>query len=732
MTEANIPEGTANQAAFAGLERKEALSGEQIEAKAHELLAQLTLDEKLTMLEGDMSFWRGLAEMMGGGYGNHTWNAGAIARLGIPGIRFADGPRGVVLHGATTFPVSMARGAAWDVALEERIGDVVGRELRALGGNLFGGVCINLLRHPAWGRAQETYGEDPYHLGELGAALTRGVQQHTMACMKHYALNSMENARFKVNVRVSPRALHELYLPHFRRIVDEGVAAVMSAYNSVNGEWCGQNKGLLTDILKQGWGFQGYVMTDFIFGIRDAKKAILAGQDLEMPFQLHYHKDLKRLLDSGEVPPERVDEAVLRLLRQQIRFARSGSYTSSLVGCESHRALSREAAQKSIVLLQNKGNLLPLQGLKKIAVIGRLADTPNTGDGGSSNTRPAYVVTPLQGMRTALEGQAEVLHDDGSDLERAIATARVAEAVVLVVGYTHEDEGEFISPEIFEGLATMFPAPSPEEAPIAQAMSQGLSRGSMADFSPGGDRDRLTLRSEDEALIQAVAGANSRTVVAVMSGSAVIMESWREAVPAILMLWYPGMEGGHALADILLGQANPSGKLPLVIPRRAEDLPFFDKEAVEIEYDLWHGYRKLEREGNTPAFAFGFGLSYTSYRYANLKLEQSQLSPSEILRASLEVSNTGAHAGEEVVQLYVSAIGSAVERAPRELKAFSRVALHSGETKTVHFELPVSRLAYYDETRQDFIVEPLEYELFAGAHSLDQHALRARFLVRGE
>jgi beta-glucosidase len=732
MTDANTPEYTGNRAAFAGLERQEALSGEQIEAKAQELLAQLTLDEKLTMLEGDLPFWGGLAEMMGGGYGNHTWNAGAIARLGIPGIRFADGPRGVVLHGATTFPVSMARGATWDVALEERIGDAIGRELRALGGNLFGGVCINLLRHPAWGRAQETYGEDPYHLGELGAALTRGVQQHAMACVKHYALNSMENARFKVNVRVSPRALHELYLPHFKRVVDEGVAAVMSAYNSVNGEWCGQNKHLLAGILKQQWGFQGYVMTDFIFGLRDAKKAILAGQDLEMPFQLHYHRELKRLLDSGEVPPERVDEAVLRLLRQQIRFARSGSYTASLVGCESHRALSREAARKSIVLLQNKGNLLPLRGLKKIALIGRLADTPNTGDGGSSNTRPAYVVTPLLGMRAALEDQAEVLHDDGGDLERAIATARAADAVVLIVGYTHEDEGEFISPEIFEGLATMFPTPSPEEAPIAQAMSQGLSGGSMADFSPGGDRDQLTLRSEDEALIQAVAGANSRTVVAVMSGSTVIMESWREAVPAILMLWYPGMEGGHALADILLGQANPSGKLPLVIPRRAEDLPFFDKEAVEIEYDLWHGYRQLEREGNTPAFAFGFGLSYTSYRYANLRLEQSQLSPSEILRASLEVSNTGAHAGEEVVQLYVSAIGSAVERAPKELKAFSRVPLPPGETRTVHFEFPVSRLAYYDETRQDFIVEPLEYELFAGAHSLDQHALKARFAVRGE
>ena len=418
------------------MSREQELSSEQIEAKAHELLAQLTLDEKIEMMDGDVPFWPGMVEMMGGGYADHPWNAGVISRLGIPGIRFADGPRGVVMEGATTFPVSMARGATWDVALEERIGDVIGRELRALGGTLFGGVCINLLRHPAWGRAQETYGEDPYHLGEMGAALTRGVQQHAMACVKHYALNSMENARFKVNVRISPRALHEIYLAHFKRVVDEGVAAVMSAYNSVNGEWCGQNKVLLTDILKKQWGFKGYVLTDFMFGMRDAKKAALAGQDLEMPFQMHYHQHLKRLVENGEVPPERVDDAVLRLLRQQLRLVRPGGYDAAQVGSESHRALAREAAEKSIVLLQNKGNLLPLRDLKKIAVIGRLADTPNTGDTGSSNTRPAYVVTPLAGIQAALKGQADVLHDDGSDLERATATARAADAVVLVVGYT--------------------------------------------------------------------------------------------------------------------------------------------------------------------------------------------------------------------------------------------------------------------------------------------------------
>jgi beta-glucosidase len=260
--------------AFSGLETDETLNSAQIDQRARALRDQLTLDEKISLMHGQQPFWPGQAAMLApGGYSSRVWIAGEVTRLGIPGIRFSDGPRGAVMEGATTFPVSMARGAAWDTALEERVGEVIGRELRALGGNYFGGVCINLLRHPAWGRAQETYGEDTHHLGAMGAALTRGVQRHVMACVKHFALNSMENARFKVDVTIASRALHEVYLPHFKRVVGEGVASVMSAYNSLNGEWCGQNRELLTGILKDEWGFEGFVMTDFIFGIRDAKKA---------------------------------------------------------------------------------------------------------------------------------------------------------------------------------------------------------------------------------------------------------------------------------------------------------------------------------------------------------------------------------------------------------------------------------------------------------------------------
>ena len=719
--------------AFGGLETPERLSAAQIDARARALLGQLTLDEKIKMMSGDPPFWLGMADMMSGGYADHPWVAGAVPRLGIPGVRFSDGPRGVVMAGATTFPVSMARGATFDPELEERIGEIIGRELRAMGANFYGGVCINLLRHPTWGRAQETYGEDPIHLGEFGAALARGVQQHVMACAKHYALNSMENARFSVDVTIAPRPLHEVYLRHFKSAVDAGVASIMSAYNSVNGEWCGQNYILLTEILKEQWGFEGFVMTDFIFGMRSSKKAALAGQDVEMPFAMLHNRDLNALVESGEVPLERIDDAALRVLRQQIRFGQGRDpqdYPLTVVGCEAHCRVAREAAEKSIVLLKNEGALLPVKGIQKLAVIGKLAAVANTGDGGSSNTRPAYVVTPLQGLQEALQGQVEVTYDDGSDLARAAQAAKSADLVVLVAGYTDRDEGEYISPDSMAELSANFPAPSAEEMPIAQAMMTGMAANNPVQnaMPPGGDRKLLTLHPDDEALIQAVAAANPRTVVAMMGGSAIITENWRAQVPAILMLWYPGMEGGHALADILLGKVNPSGKLPCVFAARAGDYPDYDMNAKAITYGLWHGYRKLERDGSVPAFPFGFGLSYTTFRFANLRLEQAELEADGTLAAMLDVTNCGQVPGQTVVQCYVSVQESQVERAPKELKAFRRVAVQPGETIAVRVEIPAAALAYYDE-RQGWTVEAGAYTLVVGQHSLDSEALRAGFSI---
>lgn len=721
---------TSPSTAFAKLETAEQLTEAQIDDKAKALLNQLSLDEKLGLMDGDTHFWAGQIEMMQpGGYSSRPWVAGAVERLGIPGIRFVDGPRGIIMKGATTFPVSMARGASWDIDLEERVGDAIGRELRALGGNLFGGVCINLLRHPAWGRAQEVYGEDPFHLGEFGSALTRGVQRHVMACVKHYALNSMENARFSVDVTVDDRALHEVYLPHFKRVVDGGVASVMSAYNSVNGEWCGQNKTLLTDILKEMWDFKGFVITDFIFGMRDSKKAVLAGQDIEMPFGMHHAQHLKELVENGEVPEARINDAALRILRQEVRFAQgrdSNHYTSDVIGSEEHRQLAREAAEKSIVLLKNEANLLPLKQVKKLAVIGSLADTANTGDGGSSNTHPDYVITPLEGLQNVLGDTVEIIYSDGINPAEAESIAKQADVALLVVGYTHLDEGEFIDSSTFDTLRELYPSPNEEELPLAQSLEGRTA--STEGFSPGGDRASLTLKPEDESLIQAVAAANPRTIVAVMAGSAVIMENWREQVGAILMLWYPGMEGGNALANILTGKMNPSGKLPCIFPASDEHLPYFDRNATEITYDLWHGYRKLDHDGNQAAFPFGFGLSYTSFAYANLSLLQTKLGASDTVEVNCEVSNEGEVAGDEVVQLYVAPQGSHIERAPKELKAFARVSLSPNETKTVQLSFPVKSLAYYD-SNNGWTVEKIDYEVIVGCHADDPDALKAKFTV---
>src|SRR4051812_45338664 len=336
-------------------ERVAAGADPHVEAAA--LVEAMTDEERRWCLDGDVPFWAGLEDLGVGGYHRRTFPAARVDRLGIPGFEFSDGPRGVVIGPATAFPVTMARGATWDVDLEERIGEAIGRELRAIGADLYGGVCVNVLRHPAWGRAQETYGEDPLLVGELGAALTRGVQRHAKACVKHFACNSMENARFSVDVAVDDAALHEVFLPHFRRVVDEGVATVMSAYNAVNGEWCGQNRALLTDVLRDEWGFEGFVISDWIFGLRDAAASIDAGLDIEMPYRMVRAQHLPAALESSDASWTDVDTAAQRVVATLLRFDDVLSRPvppADVLGSPAHRALAREVAGRSVVLLRNE------------------------------------------------------------------------------------------------------------------------------------------------------------------------------------------------------------------------------------------------------------------------------------------------------------------------------------------------------------------------------------------
>ena len=688
-------------------------AGGRVEA----LWASLTREDRLAMMSGDLEFWPGLVEMLRGGYGHTPYVGGAVERVGLPGIRFTDGPRGVTIGRSTCFPVSMARGATWDVELEERVGAAMGAEARAQGANLIGSVCVNLLHHPAWGRAQETYGEDPIHVGELGAAAIRGLQRHVMACVKHFALNNYEDARFQLDVTAAPRVLHEVYLRQFRRCVAEGAACVMSAYNSVNGAWCGQSRVLLTEILRDRWGFDGFVITDWIFGMRDAEQAALAGQDVEMPFRMHYARHLPALLESGAVPVAVVDDAARRLLTTMLRFAASTRPAPLQdVAGPAHRALAREVAQRACVLLRNDpvggGPVLPLDpgGLRRLAVLGPLADRVNTGDAASSDVRPPEVITPLAGLRAAL-GDV-VVPDDGVDPARAAALAADADAAVVVVGYTSADEGEYLNPAANPELFELFPPLAPD-APEAAQLSEVV--GTRLERPAGGDRVRLTLHDRDEALLLAVAAAQPRTVAVLVTGSAVVTERWRAAVPAIVVAWYAGMEGGHAVADVLLGRANPSGRLPCAFPVDEADLPPFDRHAHHVEYGRWHGQQHLDHVGAPAAYPLGFGLSYSDYDHGPVTATLA----AEHVDVALEVTNRGDRDGVDIVQLYAEAPSSAVERPTRWLVGFQPVHVPAGATVTVRCRVPLDHLASWDDTRDDLVVESTRYRLVAAHHAAD-------------
>jgi beta-glucosidase len=662
---------------------------DSVDARARELLDELTLHEKLHLLSGDAPPVSGLIGLVRH-YNEEPYVAGAVPRLGIGGIRFSDGPRGVVMGHATAFPVPMARGASFDTELEQRVGDAVGIECRALGANLYAGVCVNLLRHPAWGRAQETYGEDSHLLGEMGAALVSGVQRHVMACVKHFACNSIEDSRFRVDVRIDDDDLRDIYLPHFRRVVDEGVAAVMTAYNRVNGTHCGHHHHLITEVLKGDWGFDGFVMSDFVFGVRSAD-AVNAGLDLEMPFRLRFRR-LARLARSGWVPPGRIDDAALRILRQQLRFGGlDGTYGPEHVASVRHRMLAREVAERSIVLLRNRAlgridqaedlgdgagppdddrgpatanatngdapaggewrRVLPLdpQSVESLAVFGRLAALAVTGDRGSSHVRAPSVATVLDGLHAVGERHViDVRYQPGGDLGAAGFTASRADAAVVVAGYTHRDEGEKV-----------------------------LRR--------GGDRKQLTLHPEDERLIRTVGAANRRTIVVLVGGSAIVTDAWREQVGAILMAWYPGMEGGHAVARVLFGDVNPGGRLPCTWPRSAEQLPPFDPGATSVRYGPLHGYRLMQATERSPAFPFGFGLSYTTFAHGR---PTGRRSWDGTIAVTVPVTNTGTRSGDEVVQLYLDEPLGSDPRPFRALRGFRRVTVPPGATVNVALPVP--------------------------------------------
>jgi beta-glucosidase len=689
-------------------------TAEDIEQLAEKLLGEMTLEEKLSQMWGEHQF---------GGYvkfiSHVVWKdefpliyVGGNERLNIPPWAFSDGPRGAVVgNGNTAFPVAMARGASWDLSLEARVADVIGKEIRANGANYTGSPCINLLMHPSWGRAQETYGEDPYLMGEMAVAFTKAVQSHhVMACPKHYALNNIENSRFYVDVDLGERTLREVYLPHFKKVVQQGQAAsLMSAYNQFRGDYVSHSRYLLTDILRKEWGFEGFVSSDWIFAVRDGVKAVKAGLDVEMPFRNHYGEPLEKAIQRGEVSLEEIDEIVLRILKTRLKYAFAPdrmTYGPELKASQAHISLAREAAEKSMVLLKNQ-SVLPWKSPQSqtVAVVGEIANIPNTGDRGSSNVRTPYVATPFQGIYAYVTGKGgKALLYDGKSLEEAARVAAAADQVVVVVGFTHRDEGEYI---------TLSPEP-PKDVQKAKAKAIG------------GDRENLRLTNKDVELIRATAAANPNTVVVIVTGSAVVMSEWENEVPAILYGWYAGTEGGNALARVLYGEVNPSGKLPFSIPTDEKHLPPFDAWAETAYYGYFHGYTLLEKNQQTPSYPFGFGLSYTNFVYSNATFEKDR-STSEVLVFSVDVQNTGEREGEEVSQLYIGFANASVERPLKLLKGFQKNMLRPGELKKLFFTVPVDEIMWYNPEKKQWELEQMVHEFFVGGSSKAENLLQGTF-----
>lgn len=708
--------------------RKAVAAGMPATDAAQRLVEALTLEERLWCLDGDAPTWAGITFLGEGGYHMAPFHAARIERVGLPGIAFSDGPRGAVIGNATCFPVAMARGATWDPELEEKVGRAIGRELRASGATLTGALCVNVLRHPAWGRAQETYGEDPHHVSELGVAFMRGLQDHVMTCVKHFACNSMENARFSVDIEIDEVALHEVYLPHFRRIVGEGVAAVMSAYNSVNGEWCGQNRTLLTDILRGEWGFDGFVISDWIFGVRHAATSLAAGLDIEMPYRMVRAQHLGEALERGDASWSDVDEAVGHLVSTLLRFDQvlsAPAPPAQSIGCPDHRALAREVAGRAIVLLRNEPvggvPVLPIAADARIAVIGKLAGKVNTGDGGSSDVWDLANRTVVEGLR------AQGLHfeyDAGSDLTGAAGAAAKADVALVVVGYTYLDEGEFIG-DTDPALVELFP-PS-DEPGVAERFGLELSRlpavttpewldERPGGFGLGGDRASLRLHDADAALIEAVAAANPRTVVVIQGGSAVIMTEWIDQVAAVLQAWYGGCEAGAGLADVLSGRVNPSARLPFTVPVDEADLPDFDRFATSFTYDRWHGWWHLEHTGRRAAYPFGFGLSYTTFALDDVDVSMG----TQAITVRGVLRNTGDRIGADVVQVYAQLPGADV---PRRLVGFSRVEVAERSESPFEIRVPLDRLATRDPVEHRWRLPEGRHGVIVARHAEDESGL---------
>jgi beta-glucosidase len=683
-----------------------------VKAKIESLISQLTLEEKVAMIHASSPF-----------------TSGGVERLGIPELVMSDGPHGVrhehgrdwekdknVYDSSTYLPVGTALAATWNPDLGYQFGTVLGSEANFRGKDIILGPGLNIIRSPLNGRNFEYLTEDPYLNAQMTVGYVKGVQdQGVAACAKHYIANSLEYERDMVNVEMSDRALREIYLPGFKAAVQEGgVLSIMSAYNKLRGTYCSHSAYLLDEILKEEYGFEGLVMSDWN-AVKSTMGAVNVGLDIEMGTDLdmqrrgvkvdfnkfHLGDTVITLVKNGMVEESAIDKKVRRILNVMFKIHKFDERPPGAYNTPEHQAIARKVAEEAIVLLKNK-NALPLQkdNVKKLAVIGANANWKHAGAGGSSQVKAFYEITPLAGLQNLLGDEVAIDYapgyviekDAGADdklIQEAVKAVTEAETAIFVGGWIHGytdnwDDNAFDAENI--------------------------------------DKPSMHLPFGQDKLIGAVLKANPNTIIVLMGGGPIDMTAWEAEAKAIVQAWYPGMEGGNALADILFGNVNPSGKLPMTFPQKLEDSPTqvlakFPDENLLIDHkeDIYVGYRYYDTYDVVPAFAFGHGLSYTTFEYKDLSVEQT----GDMVSVKLKVTNTGPVAGAEVVQVYIKDEEAALERPEKELKAFQKVMIEPGTTATVTLELGKEAFSYYDDTRQEWVLEPGKFEILVGSSSRD-------------
>ncbi len=654
------------------------------DSRIDDLIARMTLEEKVSLCSG-----------------RDFWNTKAVERLGIHSIRMSDGPHGLrkqpsadeaSLQGSlpsTCFPTAVGLAASWNCALLEELGKALGKEAQAGDVGVLLGPGVNIKRSPLCGRNFEYLSEDPCLAGELAASCIRGIQsQGVGASLKHFAANNQERLRMTIDARIDMRTLREIYLPAFETAVKEGRPwTVMTAYNSLNGQHCTENAWLLGEVLREEWGFDGAVVTDW-GAAADRVAGIKAGNDLEMPSsEGRADRQLIAAVKSGALEERDLDRAVANILRLVFRVEKNRRTVSLDSGTQ--HGLARRIAGECMVLLKNEGHLLPLEPKGRIAIIGALAKTPRYQGTGSSRINPTRLDSAWEAAGLFTGDRAILTYSEGYDLARdepvpslraeAIAAAEAADVSIVFVGLTEQYESEAY------------------------------------------DRKHLRLPPSHVDLLEAVAARQKKIVVVLSNGSPVEMP-WIDQVPAVLESYLGGQAGGAATIDIVFGAVNPSGKLAETFPRRAQDNPSYlnfpgGKGRVEYREGLFVGYRYYDSVDIEPLFPFGHGLSYTSFEYGQLELTPRRLRAGESLSVSLNVRNIGSVRGQEVVQVYLRDEEATVVRPKKELKGFAKVDLAPGESRRVAVNLGGRAFAFWDETIDDWNIESGDFEVLVGGSS---------------